>query len=100
MNQTAGNLIQQVLQQVDDSPIASLLANAITNQIDRQREELEALLEANEQGIITQEEFEIELQREKLIAEAELLSLQIAAKAEVQKAINKAFDVLLKSVAI
>ncbi|NGN96222.1 hypothetical protein G5S52_00700 [Grimontia sp. S25] len=100
MNQNVENAIQQVLDQIDDSPVMSVLAGVLKSQIDRQKVELEELLAAREQGLLTGDEFEVELEREKLIAEAEVLTAQIATKAEVQKAVNKAFNVLLKSVAV
>ena len=52
------------------------------------------LVEARTSGDINEEEFESELGRERLVLEAELISLEIMAKSAVQKAMNAAMDTL------
>jgi hypothetical protein len=59
---------------------------------------LSELVTARAMGDIDDEEFESEIEREKQLLEVELLTLQIIAKASVQKAINAAMDVLKDSI--
>ncbi|MBQ4852875.1 hypothetical protein [Pseudoalteromonas sp. MMG012] len=42
-------------------------------------------------GELTEEELEVELERERKILEVELITLEIMCKATIQKAINAAF---------
>ena len=66
--------------------------------LDNQKESLAELVQARLDGDLDQAEFEEELQREKLVAESELLALEVMGKAMVQKALNAAFEVLVKMV--
>ena len=59
---------------------------------------IEELVQARLAGDINQEEFDIELLREQLVVEAEMITLDIASKAEVQKVINTAVSSLTSSV--
>ena len=56
------------------------------------------LVEARILGDINEEDFELELAREKVILEAELIAQEIAGKAAVQKAVNGAMQVLTSAV--
>lgn len=59
---------------------------------------LNELIQAKKNGEISAAEFQEELEREKKIQEAELLTLEISAKAQIQKIMNKVFDVLAKGI--
>lgn len=91
-------IVQQITDKFADSPSQQLLAGALKTSINNQRIGLEELLAAKESGDLTSEEFEMELEREKMIIETELLTLEICAKAEVQKLVNKAFELLQEAV--
>lgn len=56
------------------------------------------LVQALKEGDITMSDFKMELEREKLILEAELLTQEIASESDVQKAVDAAMDVLVKEV--
>ncbi|WDE04386.1 hypothetical protein SG34_024080 [Thalassomonas viridans] len=56
------------------------------------------LVEARTCGDINEEDFQLELAREKVILEAELIAQEIAGKAAVQKAVNSAMLVLTSAV--
>ena len=58
------------------------------------KDSMAELIAARADGDLDQEEFESELEREKLVMEAELISLEIIAKSAIQKAMNAAMDTL------
>ena len=66
--------------------------------LDKNKESIAELVEARSNGDINEEEFNIELQREKQILEAEMISLEIISKSAVQKAINAAMSTLTSAV--
>ncbi|WP_047042641.1 hypothetical protein [Vibrio mexicanus] len=92
------NVVQQVTEQIEDSEIKNLIAGAFKSSIDKQRESIEMLMVAHQEGQIDDDTLEIEFDREKLITEAEMLTWQITTKAEVQKVVNKAFHLLKEAV--
>lgn len=61
-------------------------------------ESLRELAEAMVSGEITEEDFEEEIERERMVFEAELLTLEIMGQATAQKAVNSALDVFTKAV--
>ena len=62
------------------------------------KQAISELLEAKVKGEITDEIFEQELAREKSVLEAQLIGLEIQAKAAIQKAVNAAMDTLKQTV--
>lgn len=94
MNLSTENLLNQALLQVENQ-LPSQLISPLKQVMDRQADSLGELIQARNDGELTHSEFEMELAREQQIAEAELLTLQIATKAEVQQAINQAFSALV-----
>jgi hypothetical protein len=74
------------------------LAPHLEGLLDGHQMSLSELVTARAMGDIDDEEFESEIEREKQLLEVELLTLQIIAKASVQKAINAAMDVLKDSI--
>ncbi len=62
--------------------------------LEDRRDGLSELLQAVEDGDLTEDDLKEELEREKIVLETEMLAKQIAAKAEIQKAINAAMDAL------
>jgi len=66
--------------------------------LDKNRESIAELVKARSNGDINEEEFNVELQREKAILEAEMFSLEIVSKSAVQKAMNAAMDTLTNAV--
>ncbi|CAM3148623.1 hypothetical protein [Vibrio neptunius] len=97
MTPSLDNLIEQVTNQIEDSPLKNLMTSALTVTLDKQKTTLQELIDARNNGDLTNEEFELEMLREKQIAEAEMLTWQISAKSEVQKIINKTFSTLVET---
>ena len=95
MTESIDNIIEQITSQIEDSPIKNLLTSALTVTLDKQKTTLQELIEARNNGDLTNEDFELEILREKQIAEAEMLTWQISAKSEVQKIVNKTFSTLV-----
>ncbi|AIW22035.1 hypothetical protein F0224_00395 [Vibrio coralliilyticus] len=95
MTENIDNIIEQITSQIEDSPIKNLLTSALTVTLDKQKATLQELIEARNNGDLTNEDFELEILREKQIAEAEMLTWQISAKSEVQKIVNKTFSTLV-----
>lgn len=95
MTESIDNIIEQITSQIEDSPIKNLLTSALTITLDKQKATLQELIEARNNGDLTNEDFELEILREKQIAEAEMLTWQISAKSEVQKIVNKTFSTLV-----
>ncbi len=98
MSNNLDNVIHQVVDQMEDSPIKNLLAGSFKTSIEKQKVEIEELMAAWNAGVLTQEELHLELEREKQIVEVEMLTWQIVGKAEVQKVVNKAFHLLQQAV--
>ena len=95
MTESIDNIIEQITSQIEDSPIKNLMTSALTVTLDKQKATLQELIEARNNGDLTNEDFELEILREKQIAEAEMLTWQISAKSEVQKIVNKTFSTLV-----
>lgn len=66
--------------------------------MENERGSLEELAQARLAGEISEEEFNDEIEREKKVLEAELLTLEIMTKAMTQKAVNSAIDIFVKAV--
>ncbi len=66
--------------------------------MENEREALEELAQARFSGKIAEDEFNEEVEREKKVIEAGLLTLEIMTKAMAQKAVNSAIDVFVKAV--
>ncbi|MFT7412753.1 MAG: hypothetical protein ACI9J4_001115 [Paraglaciecola sp.] len=89
MAKTAGQSLEQ-----DGASISSGFSEALK----KNQASIAELVQARVDGEINDEDFATELAREKLIVEAEMISLEIASKAAVQKAVNAAIDVLTQAV--
>ncbi|KUI97885.1 hypothetical protein [Vibrio sp. MEBiC08052] len=87
-------VIDQITAQFRQSPLQSTIENALKTSLAQKQEEFEALETALHNGDLTQEEFQIEIEREKALLTAEMETLQIMAKAEVQKVVNQVFQAI------
>lgn len=67
--------------------------------LENNKESIAELIQARQNGDLNNEEFEVEMEREKQVMEAELISLEIMAKSAIQKAMNAAMDTLKSTVA-
>ncbi|SCY77634.1 hypothetical protein [Desulfoluna spongiiphila] len=96
MNLDMGNVFKEMAAAADNALQGEVgsLGGEILSVLNMNRESLSELAAAYSCGDITEEEFDVELQREKSILEAEMLSLEIAPKSAVQKAMNVAMDTL------
>lgn len=91
MAMSAGKTLEGESENLDDEVLAVL---------DRNKESITELVEARTNGDINEEDFNIELQREKAILEAQMISLEIVSRSAVQKAMNAAMDTLTNAVKI
>ena len=98
MNISIESVVNQVSSQIEESPVKNLIASALQSSIDQQKSSIEELLLAKQNGDLTETEFDVELDREKQIVEAEMLTWQITSKAEIQKVVNKTFHVLAQTI--
>ncbi|SFD48814.1 hypothetical protein [Pseudoalteromonas denitrificans] len=89
MASTAGSDLQE-----DGDNISGNLLKVLDNN----KESIAELVEARANGDINQEDFDSELAREKSILEVEMLGLEIASKAAIQKAVNAAIGTLTSAV--
>ncbi|NVK72163.1 MAG: hypothetical protein HWE24_01680 [Oceanospirillaceae bacterium] len=96
MNPTFDHLVATTLDKLEDSSLKNTLGEALKESLKKQQTSFQNLLVAKEQNLISQEEFDIEMEREKAILEAEMLTKQIAAKAVIQKLVNDAISSLTK----
>jgi uncharacterized protein YbcV (DUF1398 family) len=97
MNEPISTTLNQITSQLPDSPVKKQIVGILKASIGKEQEAIEALLEAKKSGQISQQEFEQELAREQQIVEAEMLTWQIAAKAEIQKVVNQTFQTLARN---
>ncbi len=74
------------------------IKNAVQEILDAERESLKELGEARLRNEIDDAVFDREIEREKKVVEAELLTVAIMTKALAQKAVNAAMDVFVKAV--
>ncbi len=74
-------------------------AKSVVNQfLQNRKERLELLAELRISGDLTQKRFELRLEDEKLIAEAEFHAVAVISKATAQEAANAAIKVLIDAV--
>ncbi len=66
--------------------------------LENEKESLELIGQERLAGRWSEEKFDDELEREKKVMEAELLTIQIMTKAAAQKAINAAIEVFVNAV--
>lgn len=66
--------------------------------LEKEKESLEELAQARLAGEISEQEFYDEMEREKMVVQAELLTLQIMTKAMAQKAVNAAMAIFINAV--
>lgn len=64
----------------------------------KEKSALEELVQARFAGEISEQDFHDEVEREKIVVQAELLTLQIMSKAMAQKAVNAAMEIFVKAV--
>ena len=66
--------------------------------LEAEKKELESLAIERLEGKINDEEFNIEVEREKKVLEVQLQTIKIMSKALAQEAINEAIEVFIKAV--
>ncbi len=100
MNLDIGNLFKEMAATAGETlqGEGENLSGEVLSVLDKNRESIAELVVAVSNGDINEEELDIELQREKVILEAEMLSLEIVSKSAVQKAMNAAMDTLTSAV--
>jgi hypothetical protein len=74
------------------------ISAAVQQILDTEKASLQELGEARLKGEIDDTVFDREIEREKKVVEAELLTIEIMTKALAQKAVNAAIDVFVKAV--
>lgn len=92
--------VSSILSEMSEAAIESLgskgssMINKFSSVFDQRHDSLKELLEAYSEGDISQEDFKFELEKEKNIIEAELITLEIEGKSAIQKAVNSAMSKL------
>jgi hypothetical protein len=96
--------IEQVLKDMADAVADSVkegagdIKSSAKEILDLEKESLKELAEAKLKGNIDQEAFDREIEREKKVVEAELLTIEIMTKALAQKAVSAAIDVFVRAI--
>lgn len=85
------DLVQQAVEQIPESPEKKLLADALKTSMENSEAGIERLLMAKSTGDLNEQEFDLEFEREKKMVEAEMLTWEVATKAEVEKIVTKTF---------
>ena len=81
--------------QHDGAKISQQMLEILNNN----KESISELIQARANGDIDQQDFDIEMEREKSILEVEMIGQEIASKAAIQKAVNAAMGTLTNAVA-
>jgi len=97
INDLYKDMLDTALNVVGDE--AQQMSGPLQRALNAQKASIQALAEAKLNGEISESEFIAELEREKAILEVELITLEIIAKATVQKAINAAMSCLTSAIA-
>ena len=97
INDLYKDMLDTALNVVGDE--AQQMSGPLQRALNAQKASIQALAEAKLNGEISESEFIAELEREKAILEIELITLEIIAKATVQKAINAAMSCLTSALA-
>jgi len=79
---------------------AGNIKNSVKEILDTERESLRELGDARLRNEIDDAVFNREIEREKKVVEAELLTIKIMTKASSQKAVNAAIDVFVNAVIV
>ena len=100
MNINIPHLFKEIASSVglDLQEDSEVVSENLLKVLDNNKESIAELVEARTNGDINQEDFDLELAREKSILEVEMLGLEIAGKAAIQKAVNDALEGLKTAV--
>ena len=90
MNDLFTDMLQQGQLILGDG--ATEIGGRLQQIVERQQTDLQILALAKADGLLNDEEFDAELDRERVIMETELISLEIQGKATIQKAVNAMFN--------
>ncbi|PJC87987.1 hypothetical protein CSW98_02380 [Vibrio sp. HA2012] len=90
------SIIKRITSEYAESMSGEVLIGALNDVLPQQESDIEALITAKKAGELTGEEFDCEMSREEQILEAEMLTMQVASKAEVQKVVHEVFCYLSK----
>ena len=97
MNNVVEMALENVLKTLSESAQQVLLEDALSSAVKHYEIDLNELLKAFQAGQLTREELDLELEREHQLIEAEMLTWQIIAKAEIQKAVRTFFETLVEA---
>lgn len=92
--------INEVINNMKDAAIGAVkddienIPNYLLQIIENEKDSINYLAEARLAGVISDQEFFDELEREKKVLEVEMLTISILTKAIAQKAINAAMNAL------
>ena len=73
------------------------MKKAIKDALSKDEYGMDELIAAYKGGQLSKEEFDMEMEREKQLVEAELLTMQFCSKADMQKVVNKVFEQIEQS---
>ena len=97
ISKTFSGMAQAAEQSLEEDGV--IIGSGITKVLNNNKQTLAELAQARAHNEINDEDFSTELAREKSIVEVEMIALEIANKAAVQKAVNAGMDVLANAVA-
>ncbi|MBQ4839333.1 MULTISPECIES: hypothetical protein [Pseudoalteromonas] len=93
---TLQNAVSQATGELGES--GGAIADGLAKIVAQKQESLTQLSNALLQGEISETEFAEEIKRESLVIEAELVSIEIAGKAAIQKAVNGFVNTLVGTI--
>lgn len=98
MNNVVEIALENALKTLSESTQQVLLEDALSSAVKHYEIDLNELLKAFQAGQLTREELDLELERERKLIEVEMLTWQIAAKAEIQKAVRAFLEALVEAI--
>ncbi|ADZ91879.1 hypothetical protein [Marinomonas mediterranea] len=94
MNSLLEHALSSLNTQLEEANIPPQLVDSFQRELQQREASMNELIAARESGELSLSEFENELERERKVIEAEMLSQQIATKSVIQNAVNKVFHTL------
>jgi hypothetical protein len=98
INTVLGDMVDSVKGIVADD--AGKIGGYAKTIMENEKESLEELAKARLFGEISEDELKEEIEREKMVVEAELLTLEIMTKATAQRAVNAAMEIFVKAIKV
>ncbi|CAG8999230.1 MAG: hypothetical protein CENE_01199 [Candidatus Celerinatantimonas neptuna] len=95
---SVSEIVSQLTEQLENSSVKKDVCQRLCQNLHNKLPDLQALMQAHQAGDLTDEEFQLEIERERQIVEAEFLTEKIATKAALKKLLDDAFSALCKAI--